>query len=175
MTSWPLGSLGTSHGAGRNVPKLVFEKFGHRGQKRQPWLDVLWLKVQALRGEGLTWEAATKQALDAWDGHNVQLPPVWRRPIKRPIDNLVRQLKRRKESVADLGIDQVTTHHFWIGLVCCEFTIAARLHHAATPRLKTEIQSQLRKCWSSASANSHCYQAESFGILRLSRPYGGTQ
>ncbi len=147
LAAWLSRNFAHVLGAGRNVPNIsdVFEKFGHRGQKRQPWLDVLWLKVQTLRDEGLTWEAATKQALGTWDEHNVWLPPVWRQRINQPIDNLVRQLKGRKESVADLGIDQVTAHHFWIAFVCCEFTIAARLHHAAAPLLNTDIQSQLQK------------------------------
>lgn len=148
LAAWLSRNFASGQGAGGNAPRFsevsdVFKKLGFRGQKRQPWFDVLWLRVRALREEGPTWLSATRQALDAWGERDVQLPDVWRQPGDRPLDNLVRQLKRRKESVMDLGIDQVTDHHFWLAFVCREFTIAARLHHAATPRLKTDIQSQL--------------------------------
>jgi hypothetical protein len=133
-----------------NVPDALkisdlFENFGRRGQRRQPWLDVLSLKVRALRDEDMSWDAATRRALDEWDEHDVPLPHVWRQRSDRSLENLVRQLKRRKESVLDLGIDQVTAEHFWKAIVCREFTIAARLHHAAGPRPKRDIQSQLRE------------------------------
>ena len=126
----------------------VFNQMTHRGNVREIWFSVLWIKVCHLRSGGATWAEATQTALSTWTVENPDLPPTWAEANYRArhedkVDNLVQQMKNRIEDVSDLGIYQVTDAHFWLALVAGRFVVAARLYRAAKPRLRASIRNQL--------------------------------
>jgi hypothetical protein len=126
----------------------VFDGIVHRGNLRQLWFDVLWLKVQELRATDMPLHNAARTALHTWTADDPPLPRIWSDPdweIKsaHSFPNLIQRLKNRIEDVSDLKVYKVTDSHFWLALVAGRFVVAARLYRAANSDLKPQLRDQL--------------------------------
>jgi len=124
----------------------VFAVLQGRGNAREEWFDLLWLKVRALRETHckMTWDKATERALQEWNELDEPLPNYLHNVSKASFDALVQRLKSRKRSVAELGLNRVTAAHFYVALAYAEFQIAEKLHRAANNRVRKDIHSFIR-------------------------------